>query len=204
MTLAADAGEETAVDVCPPDPDPRSLISDGPKEIPLPDVEDQSAPAENPDHSALATAREKPVEFWPTAAIRLAVESDDLRAWQRIASALKRDPYGRTARQVEEVLETASSHGITTALTEVLSRARAVLEADERAEVSRQVQQLLERSGLGHREFASRTGVTADDLTFYIEGTISPTAVRMVRMQRLAERFEKIREQRLNPDPASG
>ena len=81
----------------------------------------------------------KPVEFWPTAAIRLAVESGDLDVWQRIVVALKRDPYGRTARQVEEVLETAPSYGIGKALTEVLARSRNELEADERAEVARQI-----------------------------------------------------------------
>ena len=45
---------------------------------------------------------EGPVEFWPTAAIREALETDDLTVWQRIVVAIKRDPYGRTARQVEE------------------------------------------------------------------------------------------------------
>ncbi|HXA11448.1 MAG TPA: XRE family transcriptional regulator, partial [Mycobacterium sp.] len=78
----------------------------------------------------------KPVEFWPTAAIRLAVQSGDLTIWQRIVLALRRDPYGRTARQIEEVVETTTSPGITKALTEVLARSRTQLEADERAEVA--------------------------------------------------------------------
>ena len=50
---------------------------------------------------------DRPVEFWPTAAIRAALETDDLSVWQNIVVAIKRDPFGRTARQVEEVLETA-------------------------------------------------------------------------------------------------
>ncbi len=72
---------------------------------------------------------------------------------------IKRDPFGRTARQVEEVLETEQPYGVSAALAEVLEKAREHLEANECAEVARHVRQLLERSGLGAPEFASRIGV---------------------------------------------
>jgi hypothetical protein len=146
--------------------------------------------------SQLSACDDKPVEFWPTAAIRTAVESGDLTIWQRIVAAVKRDPYGRTARQVEEVLETTSSYGITSALDEVLSRSREYLEADERAEVGRQVQLLLDRSGLGQQEFASRIGASTEELMSYLRGAVSPSAVQMVRMRRLSDRFAKMRAQR--------
>ena len=61
-----------------------------------------------------------------------------MTVWQRIATAIKRDPYGRTARQVEEVLE--DRHGRMESqkpLSEVLTRTRENLEANERAEVAR-------------------------------------------------------------------
>jgi hypothetical protein len=146
--------------------------------------------------SPLAAYSNKPVEFWPTAAIRDAVEGGDLGVWQRIVVALKRDPYGRTARQVEEVLDSASSPGITKALTEVLTRNRAQLEADERAEVARQIQVLIDRSGLGPREFASRIGASSEDLAAYLAGDVSPSAAQVVRMRRLADRFAKMKAQR--------
>src|SRR5271163_2905194 len=63
---------------------------------------------------------ERPVEFWPTAAIRSALEGGDIATWKQIAVAIKRDPYGRTARQVEEVLENSRPYGISKALAEVL------------------------------------------------------------------------------------
>ena len=146
--------------------------------------------------SPLAAYEKKPVEFWPTAAIRLAVESGDLDVWQRIVVALKRDPYGRTARQVEEVLESAPSYGIGKALTEVLARTRADLEADERAEVARQISALIDRSGLSGREFASRIGASGEDLAAYLAGDVSPSAAQMVRMRRLSDRFAKMRRTR--------
>ncbi|MGE2835266.1 XRE family transcriptional regulator [Mycobacterium sp. SMC-4] len=139
---------------------------------------------------------DRPVEFWPTAAIRAALEKDDLAVWQRIVVAIKRDPFGRTARQVEEVLETSQPYGVSRAMAEVLLRTREHLEANERAEVARHVHLLLERSGLGEQEFASRIGVPADEFGNYLRGSVSPPASLMIRMGRLSERFAKMRQQR--------
>jgi len=150
---------------------------------------------------ATATAQRKPVddrpvEFWPTSAIRAALETDDLPVWQNIVVAIKRDPFGRTARQVEEVLDTARPYGVSKALSEVLSRARENLEANECAEVARQVRALLDRSGLGQHEFASRIGVPKEQFAAYLGGHVSPPASLMVRMRRLSDRFTKMRAQR--------
>lgn len=125
-------------------------------------------------NGAPAVPGDRPVEFWPTAAIRAALDNDDLSVWQRIVVAIKRDPFGRTARQVEEVLETAEPYGVSRAMSEVLARTREHLEVNECAEVARHVHLLLERSGLGEQEFASRIGVPAEDFATYLRGTASP------------------------------
>lgn len=140
---------------------------------------------------------DRPVEFWPTVSIRAALESGDITVWQRIVVAVKRDPYGRTARQVEEVLETAAPYGISQALTEVLARARNHLEANERSEAARHVLLLQERSGLSESEFASRIGVTREALAAYLDASTSPPASLMIRMRRLSDRFAKIRAQQM-------
>lgn len=140
-----------------------------------------------------AAADQRPVEFWPTSAIRDALETDDLTVWQRIVVAIKRDPYGRTARQVEEVLDNAPPYGVSKALDEVLTRTRAHLEANECAEVGRHIHMLLQRSGLGQDEFASRIGIPADQFAAYLQGTNSPAASLMIRMRRLSDRFAKMR-----------
>lgn len=136
---------------------------------------------------------ERPVEFWPTSSIRTALETGDIAVWQRIVIAVKRDPYGRTARQVEEVLESAAPYGISLALREVLTRARNHLEANERTEAARHVGLLVERSGLTEPEFASRIGVTREQLSAYLDGSVSPVASLMIRMRRLSDRFAKMR-----------
>jgi len=144
-----------------------------------------------------------PVEFWPTSSIRSALETGDISVWQRIVVAIKRDPYGRTARQVEEVLDTAAPQGISKALDEVLVRARSHLEANERTEAARHVQLLLERSGLGEQEFASRIGVALEHLSAYLDASVSPPASLMIRMRRLSDRFAKIRAQQDSDSGAS-
>ncbi len=136
-----------------------------------------------------------PVEFWPTASIREALHSGDISVWQRIVVAIKRDPYGRTARQVEEVLESAAPYGVSQALTEVLVRARNHLEANERNEAARHVRILQSRSGLTEQEFASRIGVSREDFATYLDATNSPPASLMIRMRRLSDRFAKMRAQ---------
>jgi hypothetical protein len=148
---------------------------------------EQRGPGGDPD---------QPVEFWPTAAIRSALQGGDIATWKRIAAALKRDPYGRTARQVEEVLEGTPPYGISKALWEVLERARTHLEANERAEVARHVQLLIDRCGLGQQEFASRIGVAPEDLAAYLDGSISPSASLMIRIRRLSDRFVKVKSAR--------
>ncbi len=169
--------------------DPRSGPPPGPGADPRP----RPAPERAAVRPHLA---DKPVEFWPTSAIRSALDSGDIATWKRIAAALKRDPYGRTARQVEEILEGAQPYGISKALSEVLDRARAHLEANERTEVARHVRLLMERSGLAQQEFASRIGVPVEDLLAFLDAKASPSAALMIRMRRLSDRFVKVRSRR--------
>lgn len=153
-------------------------------------------PAAAPGRAPQRQFDDRPVEYWPTAAIRAALETDDLTVWQRIVAAIKRDPYGRTARQVEEVLETARPYGVSKALAEVLVRTRDHLEASERTEVAKQIQAMLRRSKLAPQEFASRVGLSNEEFATYLEGSVSPRASLLLRMQRLSDRFAKIAAQR--------
>jgi len=153
----------------------------------------------DPPTTALHAPHERPVEFWSTSAIASALKDGDIAVWQRIVVAIKRDPFGRTARQVEEVLDLATPQGLTgisRALAEVLVRSRAHLESQERAEVARHIRLLLDRSGLSRQEFCSRIGVPAGDLALYLDGRVSPPASLVIRMRRLSDRFARIKAQR--------
>src|ERR1700684_4449717 len=97
-----------------------------------------------------------PVSSWPTEAVQTALERGDLADWHRIAAEIRADPWGTTARQVEEVLSHSRPYGVTEAMETAMSRARERAEADERAEIAAEIRKSVERSGLTQAEFASR------------------------------------------------
>ncbi|MGF1647053.1 MAG: hypothetical protein ACFCVF_09060 [Kineosporiaceae bacterium] len=81
----------------------------------------------------LTTDPASPVADWPTEAVLTALERGDLADWRRLAAEIRREPWGRTARQVEEVLSHTRPYGVAEAMEEVVARARARSEQAERA-----------------------------------------------------------------------
>ena len=134
----------------------------------------------------LTTSPDEPVAGWPTEAVQAALERGDLADWHKIAAEVRSDPWGRTARQVEEVLSHSRPYGIAEAMESVLSRARERTEAAERADVAAEIRQAIARSGLNRAEFASRIGTSASRLSTYASGKVTPSATLMLRIQRLA------------------
>lgn len=128
-----------------------------------------------------------PVTEWPTEAVQAALERGDLADWHRIVAAIQADPWGRTARQVEEVLSHARPYGVTEAMQTALSRARQRAEANERAAVAAEIREAVERSGLSQAEFASRIGTSASRLSTYASGKVTPSATLMLRIRRVTE-----------------
>jgi len=138
----------------------------------------------------LTITPDDPVASWPTEAVQAALERGDLEHWQRIAAELKRDPWGRIARQLEEVLRHSRPYGIADAMETVLARARARAEASERDEVAAEVRRIIAQSGLDRSEFASRIGTSASRLSTYATGKVTPSAALVLRMRRLLERAD--------------
>lgn len=128
------------------------------------------------------------VSVWPTEAVQIALERGDLSDWRRIVAEIKREPWGRTARQVEEVLGYSRPYGIAEAMEAVLAEIRADVEADERREVAAEVRDAIDRSGLSQAEFAARIGTSASRLSTYASGKVTPSATLLLRVRRLAER----------------
>jgi DNA-binding transcriptional regulator YiaG len=135
----------------------------------------------------LTIAPDAPVAEWPTEAVQTALERGDLADWHRIVAEMRADPWGRTARQVEEVLSHSRPYGVAEAMETVLSRARERAEASERAAVAAEIREAVERSGLSRTEFASRIGTSASRLSTYASGKVTPSATLMLRIRRVAD-----------------
>lgn len=140
----------------------------------------------------LTITPEEPVSAWPTEAVQTALERGDLGDWQRIAAELGRDPWGRTAGRVEEVLSHSRPYGVADLMEHVLAQARASAEVSERAEVAGEIRAAITRSGLSRAEFARRIGTSSSRLSTYATGKVTPSAMLLIRIRRLVDRIENL------------
>jgi DNA-binding transcriptional regulator YiaG len=129
-----------------------------------------------------------PVSEWPQEAIQTALERGSLSHWRRLAKAIQAEPWGPTARRVEEVLTYNRPYGVAEAMERVLAQARETAEASERRAVATEIGQMIEHSGLTRAEFASRIGTSTSRLSTYVTGKVTPSAALLVRMHNVAER----------------
>lgn len=136
----------------------------------------------------LSIAPDAPVSSWPTEAVQTALERGDLDDWRRMVAEVNRDPWGRIARQLQEVLTHSRPYGIAEAMERVLERARERAETREREHVAAEVRRAIAISRLSRSEFASRIGTSSSRLSTYARGKVTPSAALMVRMRRVAEK----------------
>ncbi len=126
-----------------------------------------------------------PVTGWPTEAVQAALERGDLEEWRRLTAEINRRPWGRTARQVEEVLSHSRPYGVAELMESVIARARGRAEDEERRTVAAEIRQAIANSGLARAEFAARIGTSASRLSTYATGKVAPSATLMLRIRRL-------------------
>jgi DNA-binding transcriptional regulator YiaG len=138
----------------------------------------------------LTTDPSEPVANWPNEAVQTALERGDLADWHRLAAEVMRQPWGRTARQLEEVLTYSRPYGVAEAMEEVIARARTRAEQAEREEVAAEIRRAVDRSGLSRAEFASRVGTSTSRLSTYVSGKVVPSSTFMVRIHRLLDETE--------------
>ena len=134
-----------------------------------------------------------PVGTWPAEAIQTALERGSLRDWRRLADAVRADPWGPTARALEEVLSHSRPYGVAELMDQVILDARRAAESRERAEVAGEIRSLWSASGWTREEFATRIGTSASRLSTYLSGKVVPSAALMVRMRRVSVRAARDR-----------
>jgi hypothetical protein len=130
-----------------------------------------------------------PIEHWPYEALVAVIERGTVGDWALVTRAVRGDPWGPVARQVELYLSYARPWGVAPLLERALVAARAQAAADERAAVAAEVQALVDASGASLAEFASRIGTSRTRLSTYRSGRVTPSAALMVRMRRAAQRL---------------
>lgn len=110
-----------------------------------------------------------PVSEWRLEAIQTALERGGLSHWRRLAAAVRAQPWGPVARQIEEVLTYSRPYGVAKLMERVISNARQEVAAAERAAVAAEVADLVAKSGLTRAEAATRVGTSTSRLSTYIK-----------------------------------
>lgn len=134
----------------------------------------------------LNVSPDDPVERWPVEAVQTALERGSVRDWRRLIAVIDRDPWGKTARQVEHVLTYSRPYGVANLMERVLQSARTGAERAEREVVAGKIRRAIADSGLSRAEFASRIGTSASRLSTYANGKVAPSAALMVRIERVS------------------
>ncbi|USQ75917.1 helix-turn-helix domain-containing protein [Ornithinimicrobium cryptoxanthini] len=127
---------------------------------------------------------------WPYEAIVTVIERGLIADWAVLTREIRRDPWGPVARQVSDYLNYERPVGVAPLLERAIGSARRCALQAERAEVARDVNELVNRSGLTSASFAERIGTSASRLSTYRSGKVIPSAALLARMRRLVNRLD--------------
>jgi transcriptional regulator with XRE-family HTH domain len=130
---------------------------------------------------------EDDVGTWPYEALVTVIDRGLVDAWRPVFAELRRSPWGRVARRVELYLSYRQPDGVSTLFALAIERARADADQADRAEVVNRVRDAVSRSGLPNGEFARLVGTSASRLSTYLSGKVTPSAARLVRIERAAK-----------------
>lgn len=128
-----------------------------------------------------------PVAYWGVEGILAAIDRGSLPHWRRIAAAVRDDPWGPVAADLQQALLLAEDVGVGATLGRILAHARDDVDAAARAEVQRRLLASVNASGLTAAQFAQRLGTSASRMSTYLSGKVVPSAALLVRSETVAE-----------------
>ncbi|MGC8464203.1 MAG: helix-turn-helix domain-containing protein [Acidimicrobiales bacterium] len=129
-----------------------------------------------------------PVSDWGLEGIQTALERGDLSHWRRIAAEVRREPWGKVAEELADVLSYCHPYGVADVMGDILTSARAAEARSEEETVAAEVRAIVASSGMTAKEFAARMGTSPSRLSTYMTGKVNPSAALMVRMRNIQRR----------------
>ena len=123
------------------------------------------------------------IRTWPYEALVTMIDRGLVGDWKPIFDELRRAPWGKVARRVEEYLSYRERDGVSTLFRLAVEHARSDAEDSERAEVAARVRDAVVGSGLTNGEFARLVGTSASRLSTYLSGKVTPSAAMLVRIE---------------------
>lgn len=128
-----------------------------------------------------------PVASWPFEAVVAAIERGMLSDWRLLGREVKRSPWGRTARHIEDYAQWGDEKAVAALLLTAVGDARASSVLREREEAASRVRDAVRRSGMLAQSFARECGTSAARLSTYSSGKVQPSAAMLIRIEHTAD-----------------
>lgn len=114
-----------------------------------------------------------PVERWGFEGILTAIDRGGLPQWRRIIKAVKAEPHGKVATEVEEAVDVAEDSGAAFIVAAALRRARLT----EKERFGEKFKALLDETEMSQREAAEFLMTSRPRVNSYCSGAVTPSAV---------------------------
>lgn len=131
-----------------------------------------------------------PVDEWPAEAIETIMDRGSLSDWHRLAQAIRCNPWGPTARTVEQIAEWGEHYGVDALMSSVIRRARERVDLDGRRLYAAQIRDWRAGTGMNLRQFASLAGTSAPRLSDYENAKVAPTTDVLGRLRHVASVYD--------------
>lgn len=123
------------------------------------------------------------VAGWPAEAIEIALDRGTVSDWHRLAVEIRRSPWGRVARTVDEIATWDEHPGVDVVMRRIIDDARSAVSAAGRQRWAAHIRALRSATGLSMRKFAALAGTSASRLSDYENARVAPTTDALARLE---------------------
>lgn len=134
----------------------------------------------------LSVSPTDPIECWGVEGLLTAVDRGALPDWRRIAHAVRRNPRGKVAAELRDVVAVAQDASAASVLERILHEALALEDEQDKEKAAEAMRTAFEESGLRRAQFAERLGTSQSRVSTYLSGKVTPSAALLIRAQRIA------------------
>lgn len=128
-----------------------------------------------------------PVDAWGFEGILTAVDRGGLQQWHRIGTAVREQPWGKVAAELEEALQVAEDSGAAALMQRALEDAR----KSDKQLFGEKFTILLQEAEMTQAEAAAFLGTSRTRVNSYCNGVVTPSAIVVERLrQKVASRRE--------------
>lgn len=130
----------------------------------------------------------RPMDEWPAEALEIILDRGVLSDWRRLSAAIRANPWGPTARAVEQLAAFDDHYGIDRVMLDMIHESRQAIDRTARERYARRIKSIRRRTGLSQRDFARLVGTSASRLSDYENAKVAPSTDVLGRIESIGRR----------------